>query len=243
MPQHTVTPPPVQRGSFQVGQPMSHHGPSRGGGGGGGGGWLKWVLIGGGGLLVVVIGLVFVIAFIVGVANAKAKQEAAVKDIGTYMTDLVSEKKALAAEFERAGGLSPRTISTRASIDGRIALLAKLEAAQTALMPKIYSLKGDLEAKLDDAGVSGKSRDEFWRGFNKGSGGLANVVRIHEIDTEVFKHARVYLTVLKQKMGGWTPMEDGRVLFQDDEDLSAFNAAVGAMERLNNEQKSITPVR
>lgn len=143
-------------------------------------------------------------------------------------------------EFMKAGGLTVDATTNKESLSARMAMV---KGNRRIALETAERLKG-LEAKVDELAAANKVVKEQAARFKTntlGNGQAGRIVRIRELDADIYRYAEQYFTILHDHFGKWKSTDDGLV-FDDDRVAAAFNAVVEPLHAASEEQMALMRV-
>ncbi|MDP1662439.1 MAG: hypothetical protein Q8L55_11055 [Phycisphaerales bacterium] len=170
---------------------------------------------------------------------AKVRYTAALSESEAISAAVFKEASDLNSEFMSKGGVAPKTLDKLAAIDERLSILRAMRAANTTTLARLDTLQADIEAVFDKHSVSDSVRAEFWRGYNRGSGGIPTLRAIRVLDKKLIDEMVRYVSILRDSFGHWEFNEEGLIVFESEDALAEFNASAERIQALGAEQTAL----
>jgi hypothetical protein len=147
--------------------------------------------------------------------------------------------------FVGAGGYDPASLTTAEAIDARRAMVDELDAANSDFLTTMNELKVRHPREIRALAAKGVPRSEinaYLAGFEASTPNFELARQIRRTDTDLCRHGREYLAVLRENFGSWEVMPDGQIQFGEsisDATMERFNTAAQGMATASQEQADL----
>lgn len=129
------------------------------------------------------------------------------------------------------------TATTTEIIERRLKSLKELETFNSGLARRLSTIDADVQAVLRTSKLSKGEQTSFLEGFRKSSSAkLAAQRAVRTLDTLMFAEIRATYDQLREQMGKWS-VQDGEVIFQDPEQVTAYNQRMTKIGELAERQE------
>lgn len=160
------------------------------------------------------------------------------REFVAHVTEISRPTVVMTQEFTRLGGLSPDSLSDEVTMRQRITLLRDNRATAEKAVRLARALPGKIKEITAGHGVSEKDADVMLRNAI-GDGRLEQLVRIREIDAELYPLMAEYLGILSENRDKWELVQ-GVIQSNDAEFLARFSGLAEKVQTLSKEQMALT---
>jgi len=159
------------------------------------------------------------------------------RQFNTHLMDAIRPVVKAQQEFVSAGGLEPSTLMNKESLSKR----AAMAKANQRIAEDVTVVIRSLDTKIDELAKANGVSPQKAAGFKKGALGKGRhetLIRVRELDIDIYRLTERYFTILHDNFGKWTVVE-GNLSFEDDALITAFNAVCDPLNAKLDEQEKL----
>jgi len=167
------------------------------------------------------------------------KDGQAMKAVAEVMAEIQAKATpylALIKRIETDNPMDMSTVKDKADLAARREFGKEMLGMNQDLLSTFNSVESNLRGKLQKAGATGKSTDDFVAGFMNGYTRTSRIqIRIRKTDETIAKSLIAMTDLMEASWGKWK--RDGEnIVFEEDESLKRFNEIANEVQKAGDDQ-------